>query len=133
MVSVDPYCACATSAQVYHTFNDLNLLHQLVTYKRRNEIVANAAIKSFSGEWWYLSESLVGLAFFDPMLSVDTKVAMVAALNKEKHHDPPRHIQLDIDLVSQKQLSVMCQRTPETYSSQWISLKSFCTKPQQLG
>jgi len=70
-----------------------------VAYKRRRKkSVANATIKSFSGQLWYLSESLIGLAFLDPMVSVDKKVAMVAAPNKEKHHDPPRRIQLDIDL-----------------------------------
>src|SRR6218665_3054579 len=60
---------------------------ELESYKKTNEAVANAAIKSFSGHLWYLSEILVGLAFFDPEVS---QLAMVAAFDKITTEHPRR-------------------------------------------
>ena len=44
--------------------NDLNLIKALVGYKNINKKVAEMAIKSFSNHFWYLSKTLIGLAFF---------------------------------------------------------------------
>lgn len=66
------------------------LLGELESYKKTNEAVANAAIKSFSGHLWTLSEILVGLAFFDPEVSHEGKSAMVAALDEITTEHPPR-------------------------------------------
>ena len=53
-------CQCATSASQ----NDLKLLKELVAYEIINISVAKAAVKIFPGHVWYLSETLIGLAFF---------------------------------------------------------------------
>ena len=45
--------------------NDLLFLKALVDYRTIDPSTANAALKSFGGYLWYLSESLVGLVFFD--------------------------------------------------------------------
>jgi len=79
---------CASSAPR----NDLHLLKELESYKKINSDVANAAIKSFSGHLWYLSESLVGLALFDSKVPPATKSAMVAALDNKASADHPRRI-----------------------------------------
>jgi len=39
------------------------------------------ARKKFEGHLWYPSEELVGLAFFDDAISVQTKREMVLAIN----------------------------------------------------
>jgi hypothetical protein len=70
--------------------NDLMLLREIESYKKTNETVANAAMKSFSGHLWYLSEILVGLAFFDSEVSSETKSAMVAALDRVTTEHPRR-------------------------------------------
>ena len=50
-------CTSASSAPQ----NDLQLLYDLESYNSTHEAAAKAAIKSFSGHLWYLSEILVGL------------------------------------------------------------------------
>ena len=91
--------ACASSAPQ----NDLQLLRELDSYKKTHEAIAKAAIKSFSGHLWYLSEILVGLAFFDSAVSAEVKSAIVKALDK-KTADHPRRIAFN-STVPQKQLS----------------------------
>ena len=60
--------------------NDLNLLCMLSTYQ--NKDVAKAATTAFSRLLWYLSELLVGLAFFDAHVSMDEKRLVVKGLNE---------------------------------------------------
>lgn len=85
-------CACASSAPQ----NYLQLLCELESYKKTHKAVAKAAMKSFSGHLWYLSEILVGLAFFDSAVSVELKSAMVTALDN-KTTDHPRCIAFVMD------------------------------------
>ncbi|CAM4602153.1 unnamed protein product [Leuciscus chuanchicus] len=92
-------CACASSAPQ----NDLQLLCELESYKEIHEAVAKAAMKSFSGHLWYLSEILVGLAFLDSAVSAELKSAMVTALDN-KTTDHPRCIAFN-STPPQKQLS----------------------------
>lgn len=53
-------CMCSSAPQ-----NDMQPLLELESYKKNREAVAKAAIKSLSGNSWYLREILVGLTFFD--------------------------------------------------------------------
>lgn len=59
--------------------NDLQLLKDLKLYEETNPKVSKVALKIMS-QLWYLSEELVGLAFFDNKISLDTKKNMVKAL-----------------------------------------------------
>jgi hypothetical protein len=93
-------CQCPVLAPL----NDLELLKQLQAYET-NPSVSKAALHSFSGHLWYLSETLVGLSFFDSRVSDDTKVAMVAALQQSGPNDPPRRISWNEKRVPQIQLS----------------------------
>ena len=51
-------------------------------------MISKAAMKSFMGHLWYMSESLVGVAFFDPMVDTETKIAMVNALKNQDYKMP---------------------------------------------
>jgi len=84
--------------------NDLELLKQLIAYKSENGTVAAAAIKSFCHHLWYLSETLVGLAFFDSAVSDDIKVAMVEALERPGCDEPPKRIEVEVKAVPLRQL-----------------------------
>lgn len=64
--------------------NDLIFLLKLNKYKEINKIVADGAIKKFLGHLWYLSEDLVGLAFFDENISIIEKENMVLALKTKE-------------------------------------------------
>jgi hypothetical protein len=85
-----PLAACAPK-------NDLLFLQLLVKYESVNPAVAKVASRKFAGHLWYLSEILVGLAFYDSQLSVSTKRAMVTALKeKEGDDEPANRIQIDL-------------------------------------
>lgn len=59
----------------------------LSTYQ--NKDVAKAATTAFSRHLWYLSELLVGFAFFDDHVSVDEKRLMVKALTENSGSAEP--------------------------------------------
>ena len=59
---------------------DLSLLQDLYEYRQHNEAISNAACKKMEHHLWYLSDELVGLAFFDSEVPVTVKRKMVQAL-----------------------------------------------------
>ena len=67
--------------------NDLALLCALTAYQ--NKEVAQAATTAFNRHLWYLSELLVGFAFFDDDVSVEEKRLMIVALNKNPGSEEP--------------------------------------------
>ena len=100
---------CELEGLILAPLNDLDLLKQLKAYGT-NQSVAKAALKSFSDHLWYLSETLIGLSFFDSKVSDDIKVAMVAALERSGLDEPLRRIDIDDNLISQMQLSEFMTR-----------------------
>jgi hypothetical protein len=85
--------------------NDLQLLKDLVAYRKVSKSIANAALQTFLCHLWYLSESLVGLAFFDSEVSVMDKAEMVAALSKEGEDNPLPRVTLDEQRISETRLA----------------------------
>jgi len=67
-------------------------LKELDNYKKSNIVIGNAAAKSFARHLWYLSETLIGLAFFDTKVSSEMKVNMVKSLVKKGADFPLRRI-----------------------------------------
>lgn len=60
--------------------NDLKFLKKIVTYADRG--ISKAATAAFLNHLWYISEELVGLAFFDPNVSTATKIEMIDAMKR---------------------------------------------------
>lgn len=60
---------------------DFNLLIQLHSYSRIDKDISRVAVKKMCGHLWYLSAEAVGLAFFDPNISIDVKRKMVQSIN----------------------------------------------------
>jgi hypothetical protein len=85
-------------------YNDLNLLKELNNYKKSNKLIADAATKSFSRHLWYLSETLIGLAFFDNKVSSEMKVDMVKSLEKKGAEVPLRRITIEKTEIQTVQL-----------------------------
>jgi hypothetical protein len=86
--------------------NDLQLLKDLVAYRTVNKSVSCAATKTFMRHLWYLSEILVGLAFFDSEVTDTEKGQMVNAMSKPgENHPAPRVEALDESTVPQLTLS----------------------------
>lgn len=67
--------------------------------------VSQVALKSFAGHLWYLSETIVGLAFFDPSVADETKSEMIAALQNKGHEKPARRVKVEIPHISTTKLS----------------------------
>ena len=75
--------------------NDLAFIQSLTSYD--NAALVKVAAHKFSGDLWYLSEELVGLAFYDHKLSFNAKRAMARAITeREGVDDPPKRIQVDV-------------------------------------
>lgn len=68
--------------------NYVNLIKEIIEYKK----ITEAAIKSLSGHFWYLCETLIDLALF--FYSQVTIVSMVLSSLKEGDKKSPRRIKL---------------------------------------
>jgi len=65
-------------------YNDLNLLKELDSYKISNKVISDTGTKSFSKHLWYLSETLIRLAFIDSRVPTKIKDNMVKSLVKKE-------------------------------------------------
>lgn len=75
--------------------NDLQLLKSLVAYSSVNAAISEAASRKLSDHLWYLSEKLVGLAFFDSSVCCEIKDKMVTAMDTvDGENDPPKRLKM---------------------------------------
>jgi hypothetical protein len=89
-IYVKAWCSAPSSCDA--PLNDLCLLQSLESYAEINNQVAEVALKKMRGHLWYLSEDLIGLAFFSDRVLVSEKEAMVAALKKPKMQENVRRV-----------------------------------------
>ena len=64
--------------------NDFLLLTTLLDYSSIHAAISKATSEKLAKHLWYLSESLVGLAFFDSQVNSSTKRLMVRAMKEKK-------------------------------------------------
>lgn len=68
---------------------DLKMLKAMAGY--HNKTIAKATASKLSHHLWYLSEELVAMVLFDPLVSTTANRAMVEAMsNKECAEEPPK-------------------------------------------
>jgi len=76
--------------------NDLQLLKSLLAYSSVNAAISKAASRKLADHLWYLSEKLVGLAFFDSSVCCEIKDKMVTAMDQvDGENDPPKRVKLN--------------------------------------
>uniref|UniRef100_UPI00358FE2CB ADAMTS-like protein 2 n=1 Tax=Myxine glutinosa TaxID=7769 RepID=UPI00358FE2CB len=82
--------------------NDLLLMKTLISLKTASRAISTATSEKLRNHLWYLSEELVGLAFFDKQVPITTKQLMVEALKGERPLDeePPKMPQPDRKALS---------------------------------
>jgi len=80
--------------------NDILLLRILQLYP--NKAVAQAATAAFRRHLWFLSEHLVGLAFFDERVDPSTKQKMVENLKRDKHDIKAHRVKLGSEVDPEK-------------------------------
>lgn len=85
--------------------NDIIFLKQLMDYRKKNRVVANNAIKKFLGHLWYVSETLVGLAFFDDTTTVQEKRKMVLKM-KNTSRDTSNRLVVDLRKLNKMDMSL---------------------------
>ena len=61
--------------------HDLQLVKDLTAYMDVNQDVAKAALTKLHRHLWYLSEELVALALFDPLVTVEEKRQILTSLH----------------------------------------------------
>ncbi|KAK2725446.1 hypothetical protein QYM36_000064 [Artemia franciscana] len=83
-------------------YSDLLLLKSLLKYSSIHLAISKATSNKFSGNLWYLSPELVGLAFFDSRVSSSTKRLMVSAMQSEDDQEQEHTKRITIDLDSAK-------------------------------
>lgn len=59
--------------------HDLNFLKNILSYPDKQ--ISKIAATTFSNHFWYFGEENVALAFFDPLVTLETKRKMVKALS----------------------------------------------------
>ncbi|KAK2703771.1 hypothetical protein QYM36_017903 [Artemia franciscana] len=83
-------------------YSDLLLLKSLLEYSSIHLAISKATSNKFSGNLWYLSPELVGLAFFDSRVSSSTKRLMVSAMQSQDDQEQEHTKRITIDLDSAK-------------------------------
>jgi hypothetical protein len=84
--------------------NDLNFLKDLNNCGNSSNGIYKLALKVFSGYLWYLSDELIGLAFFDYRVSDDIKLKMVKALDKNGTDNLEHRLKLSENLILNSEL-----------------------------
>ena len=69
--------------------NDLQFMQALYAYS--NPTVKEAALTAFKRHLWYLSEVMMGLAFFDDNVDAHEKMLMVRNMREKEGSDEPPH------------------------------------------
>jgi hypothetical protein len=89
--------------------NDIEFLSSLKTYP--NKKLASKAHEAFSRHLWFLSEHLVGMAFFDDRVSASTKEKMVQNIHRPPLADTPRRLKLTSESEQLKLEDLVTERT----------------------
>lgn len=67
--------------------NDLNLMQQLILYRKINSSVSQGAIKKMEKHLWYLSDKLAVMSLFDDSVPINVKKKMIENL---KNRNPTK-------------------------------------------
>ena len=68
---------------VKEPYQDLCFLKTLKGYKKVDKVISQAALSKFCQHLWYLTEEIAALSLFDDAVDEETKVRIVANLERE--------------------------------------------------
>lgn len=81
--------------------SDLQLIKDLIEYRKIHPEIANAALEKLSKHLWYLHEQLACLALFDNTVLSEEKLKMVKSLNSnEVFEKSNKHFSVPYNLIS---------------------------------
>lgn len=124
-------CQIAT----YAPRNDLEFIKQLLEYKKVNLVISNAAVSTFLRHTWYLSEVMVGLAFFDRNIGYERKTAMVAGLKREANIENRIKANISIGNINDLEIDTFVSKQTSRFFIYFLEkiLLIFLKKIQILG
>lgn len=107
--------------------NDLRFLQQLSMYEHHG--VKEAAVVAFSRHLWYLSEVMIGLAFFDPNVELQEKEKMIRNLHeKEGSEELPHRLDAKFCYSDQPLSSFVTTKTKSFFTILQLP-ESYLSKP----
>ena len=115
--------------------NDITFIQRLQKYAEVKRDVAAGATRKFLRHLWYLSEEMVGLAFFDSSIDTEEKRAMVQSLQISGKLDPPaKRIQLELTQLSEwkslKPSTFVTEQTKQFFDGLRLPQSSLCKDPE---
>lgn len=69
--------------------SDLQLVKDLIDYRKIHPEIANAALDKLSRHLWYLHEQLACLALFDKTVSIEEKIKIIQKMNSQVAIEKP--------------------------------------------
>lgn len=84
--------------------NDLQLFKDLMEYETINKTLVEAVLNVLSRHLWYLSETLIGLSFFNESISLEEKKLMISAMEKPGYDENPKKALISKNIANQLQL-----------------------------
>ena len=80
-VYVKPWLECSLAVKA--PYQDLCFLKTLKGYEKMDKVISQSALSKFCQHFWYLSEEIAALPLFDDAVDEETKVRIVANLERE--------------------------------------------------
>ena len=80
-VYVKPWLGCSLTVKA--PYQDLCFLKTLKGYEKVDKVISQAAVIKFCQCLWYLSEEIAALSLFDDAVNEESKVRIVANLERE--------------------------------------------------
>ena len=84
--------------------SDLTFIQQLLDCSVLDAKLCNAALTKILGHLWYLSEEIIGFAFFDKQVSLECKRKMAIAIKERSGTEVPSK-RLILDLKNKSQIT----------------------------
>ncbi|CAG9792723.1 unnamed protein product [Diatraea saccharalis] len=97
---VKPWLKCTVATKAPN--QDLCFLKMLKEYEKVDATISKASISKFSHHLWYLSEEAVILSLFDDDVCNQTKIKMIANLNRNKSSDFGKRYETSKEELTQK-------------------------------
>ena len=76
-----PWLGCSLAVKA--PYQDLCFLKTLKGYEKVDKVISQAALSKLCQHLWYLSEEIAALSLFDDAVDEETKVRIVANLERE--------------------------------------------------
>src|SRR6218665_2936414 len=114
LIYMEHWFRAPTAASAPHS--DLQFIKKLHSYHDIDSNIAESAVKAIMNHLWYLTEDLVGVAFFCDDVPYERKLAMLSALQKPARKQTMKQLELSKNIagkIGNMELDDYLRRDPE--------------------